>query len=79
MTSRFIEAMPVVCPPKTGPNTAEGKSHRLKLQWEVQVKNRFSEEKFVPNRVAPSMNVVKTIKRRHERRAWGLADCQRTR
>ena len=23
------------------------------------------------------MNVVKTIKRRHERRAWGLADCQR--
>ena len=45
----------------------------------VQVKNRFSEEKFVPNRVAPSMNVVKTIKRRHERRAWGLADCQRTR
>ena len=27
------------------------------------MKNRFSEEKFVPNRVAPSMNVVKTIKR----------------
>ena len=42
------------------------------------MKNRFSEEKFVPNRVAPSMNVVKTIKLRYERRAWGLADCQRT-
>ena len=27
------------------------------------MKNRFSEEKFVPNRVALSMNVVKTIKR----------------